>query len=102
MGRRQKLWAYKKRLELIQELGGKCSDPLCVTPDLPLEVDHPKGRDWSSKLSPDQRVLRLLKDKAKGVPLRALCSRCNKMWRNQPDDIPPLPDGLTVSDDLPF
>lgn len=104
MGRRQKAWAKKKRAELIALLGGKCSDPECETPDLPLEIDHPHGRSYNvSRLSPDRVIAEYMKEYRNGVPLRVLCSRCNKLWRNQPDKSAPLPDGvMDIMEDLPF
>ncbi len=85
MGRKDKEWARRRRAQLVQELGGKCTDPKCTTPDAPLEIDHPAGRDYDvRRLSPDQVVRRYLRDQAEGRKLRVLCKVCNSHPRNQP------------------
>ncbi len=68
-------WAQRKRLELIERLGGKCVK--CgATEDL--EIDHIDGRTWDSKAySQKGRVIRYWREFAEGL-LQVLCGPCNK------------------------
>jgi len=76
MSKRQVDWAKRKRLELIEELGGKCAK--CDSKEK-LEVDHINGRNYSvRRLASNSRVIRYWREYKSGVPLRVLCSDCNK------------------------
>lgn len=74
MGARQRDWALRARLALIQALGGECA--LCGS-TWDLEIDHIHGRDYSLRaISQDQRVTRYRREAAAGL-VRVLCSGCN-------------------------
>jgi 5-methylcytosine-specific restriction endonuclease McrA len=75
MGKRQREWAKKRRLELIVELGGKCAE--CGT-TRKLEVDHVDGRDWEVRRKESSaRVSKYWKEHREGVRLQVLCQECN-------------------------
>lgn len=68
-------WALRKRLELIDAMGGKCQR--CGS-DHRLEFHHPNGRDYDvTRLSRWQRMIRYRGDLASGN-LQLLCRACNR------------------------
>ena len=74
MGREQKIWAVKRRLKLIQELGGECVQCGSISN---LELDHIHGKDWVAReLGSDQRVCLYIKEAAQGL-IQVLCKSCN-------------------------
>lgn len=79
MARKDRERAYFRRLELIKELGGKCAD--CGTEGTkrnPLEVDHPRGRDYDvRKMDPSWRVSRYWQERKSGVELAVRCKKHN-------------------------
>lgn len=79
MGKRQREWAIKKRQELVDLLGGVCAN--CGSTE-DLEIDHINGRDYKlEEVAFDQRTTRYWREYREGVPLRVLCSDCNKKLR---------------------
>lgn len=85
MSARQRTWAKRKRRELIEILGGKCSDPACSTPEADLEIDHVNGRTWEPrKYELSWRISRYWQEYRDGVELRVLCKSCNSSGRNKP------------------
>jgi len=76
MGKRQREWAYRKRLELIDLLGGVCDNCGSIKE---LEIDHMDGRDYNCE-DTDQsvRVSKYFREYRSGVRLRVLCASCNK------------------------
>lgn|SRR5574339_16971 len=71
----KKLSAYRRRLTLIDTLGGKCAH--CGTRKN-LEIDHIHGRDWDpAKKSRWSRIV-IYEREAKEGKLQVLCRKCNK------------------------
>jgi hypothetical protein len=75
--------AYKKRLEkigalrkyILSKLTNYCV--LCGSID-DLQLDHPKGRNWSpNKFSAEKRLKKYLEDQSNDN-LRVLCALCNR------------------------
>ena len=67
-------WYHKKRLWLIEQLGGKCVK--CGSAE-DLEFGHfPKGRTWSMRLGRRQRMRKYLQEHQQGL-LRLLCASGN-------------------------
>lgn len=90
MGRRQREWAKRKRLELILSLGGVC--PRCGDETLEnLVIHHLESREWDlRKKDPSARVSRYLLEARLGL-VAVLCNRCNLQVAYQPDpDIAPF------------
>ena len=88
MAARQKRWAKKSRLKLIDTLTkglNQCQDPECSGVSDRLEIHHPNGRAYDiEKLAPDQVITIYWREYRSGVPLGVLCCKCNKAKRNQP------------------
>lgn len=81
MAKRQREWAIKARLELIELLGGMCE--LCWSRD-ELEIDHPHGRKWHiRKVDQSMRIALYRKETQAGL-LRVLCKSCNSSPENRP------------------
>lgn len=78
MGKRQRRWAVKARLRLIERLGGVCVE--CGS-KVDLEIDHPAGISYdASALESSQRVSRYRQEAKQGI-VRLLCAACNKKFR---------------------
>lgn len=87
MAKRQKLWAKRKRKELIDALGGCCKkcgteDDLCFDCIIPTGDEHHKG-------STDQRILFYLKMNKIGN-LQLLCQKHNSSKGSREQRIPEL------------
>lgn len=90
MGARQKLWAAKKRLQLIESLGGKCVQ--CEESDAnKLAFDHirEEDRDWDCRKTEwSHRMSIYAREIAEGK-IQLLCETCNskkaqnKRWQNE-------------------
>jgi 5-methylcytosine-specific restriction endonuclease McrA len=80
MAHRNTILARKKRLELIEKLGGKCA--ICNEPDADkLEFDHLYGRPYNpNQLSLLARINRYMREAELGL-LRLLCGDCNRAVR---------------------
>lgn len=92
MSRRVKEWARVARVQLLEELGGRCER--CWEDDRAvLEFDHISGRrSWSaSGLSTDQRMIRYRREAKLGL-LQVLCKGCNldKQWEQRNTEVVPL------------
>lgn len=77
MGKRQREWASRKRLELIDLLGGKCLS--CGSKEK-LEFDHVNNslRDWeAAKLDQSSRMSKYWQDYKNGN-IQLLCEMCNR------------------------
>lgn len=75
MGARQKDWAKRARLQLIEKLGGKCVRCGAVKK---LEIDHIIPRDYKiEKYGSDRRISIYRREAAEGK-LQVLCAVCNK------------------------
>lgn len=75
MGARQRAWAARVRLQLIEQLGGVCVD--CGSTEK-LEFDHRVPRRWVNRhLDPSWRISKIKAEIAAGeIELR--CPECNK------------------------
>lgn len=73
--------ADRIRAQLINQLGGKCSECGVVEGEVHLEINHIYGRDWMpSKQSRYHRWLRYRRESnLKLVDLR--CPECNQVYR---------------------
>jgi len=75
LGARQKIWAKKARLQLIQQLGGAC---VRCGAKRKLELDHIIPRDYKiEKYGSDRRISIYRREAAEGK-LQVLCAKCNK------------------------
>lgn len=88
MSKSAKEWAKRKRIWLINELGGKCSNPECTEGEVEFEkltIDHIYGKDYETTgLSTDQRMCRYVKEHKLGL-IQVLCQVCNSK-RGDPRD----------------
>lgn len=95
MGKRQREWARKERVRLIELLGGVCVD--CGATDR-LEFDHREPRTWVNKHhDPSARMSKIRAEIARGI-IELRCPDCNKR-KGKPKGTP-RPPGPDV--DAPF
>jgi len=81
MGMRQRIWAARRRAELIAALGGRCA--ICGATD-DLQVDHKDGRDWDvGRVELSWRISIYWREHAEGK-LQCLCGQCNTRKSNPP------------------
>ena len=90
MGKRQRVWAQKKRAALVAALGGRCAK--CGTDDEDkLEIDHLFRRDWDVvKAGSTWRISIYYKELKNGL-IQLLCSKCNSR-KGQPPTLPIQPN----------
>jgi 5-methylcytosine-specific restriction endonuclease McrA len=82
MGLRQRIWAAKRRAELIEALGGKCVQCGSVED---LQIDHINGRDWAvERVEWSWRISIYWAEYRAGVKLQCLCGDCNTRKSNPP------------------
>lgn len=85
VGRRQREWAKKRRLQLIEELGGECAGCGETDPSK-LVIDHWYGRDWDlRKKDPSARVSRYILEARLGL-VGLLCFHCNPRFRTKSEE----------------
>lgn len=95
MAKRNKLWAKKKRAEIVRALGGKCK--VCGATE-ELEIHHIFGRKYDLELiGSDSRVSRYIKELRAGL-IDVLCRSCNaKIGMPEPEETL-----FESSDNVPF
>lgn len=75
MGKRQRDWAHRKRVILMERLGNRCA--LCDSPG-PYEFDHIFGKAWvTRKRDVSWRISTITAEIDRGL-IRLLCGHCNK------------------------
>lgn len=75
MGARQRAWAARIRVQLIEQLGGVCVD--CGTTEH-LEFDHRVPRRWiCRRLDPSWRISKI-KAEIQAGEIELRCADCNK------------------------
>lgn len=76
MAKRQRDWAKRVRITLIEQLGGKCVDCAGVKE---LELDHIKPCDWAEQRKRMDQSMRMTiyRREAKQGKLTVRCRSCN-------------------------
>lgn len=106
MARRQREWAKRARLQLIESLGGKCVDCGSVEE---LQLDHIEPCTWAERrpfMEQSQR-LSVMRREAKEGKITVRCKRCNVSKGNHSFGFQPRmpelePVGETIYGEAPF
>lgn len=85
MAKRQREWAARVRVQLIEKLGGKCV--ICGT-CYELEFDHKEPRTWNCKQVSSEYRITLYKREAEAGKIQLLCRKCNAR-KGEPEPPPP-------------
>ena len=87
MGVRQREWAKRARVKLIEQLGGRCAQCGSLK-DLELDHLYPSqtiiNRPWNKRQDSSHRISILRREAKEGL-LQVLCSECNKR-KGEPGD----------------
>jgi hypothetical protein len=83
-------WYQRKKLALIESLGGKCAE--CGSEDQ-LTFDHKDGRDWDIRAVHACKRLRIYTEEADAGLIQLLCLSCNSR-KGRPNGDGPADDSF--------